>query len=263
MSSHSTETAIITGSAQGIGRAIAIRLARDGYNIVVSDLSTQAKLMNEVVSEIQANGGKAIAVSADVSQEADVENLVQKTVSEFGGLNVMVANAGVAVLTPILETSMEEWERVFSINVKGTLLCYKAAAKEMMKNPEKGGRIIGACSLAGKKSAALCSTYGSSKFAIRCLTQSAAAEWGPFNITVNGYAPGLIETPMLLSMDSRIGKLTGAGDQAYMEMMKGQTALRRIGAPDDIARVVSFLASKEAAFITGQTLSIDGGIWFD
>ncbi|TFK31534.1 NAD-binding protein [Crucibulum laeve] len=263
MSTTTSKAAIVTGAAQGIGRAIAIRLAEDGYSVAVSDLQGQTSLMEEVVSSIRSNGGNAISVVADVTQEADVDNLVQKAVSEFGGLDVMVANAGIAVLTPILETTIEEWERVFAVNVKGTLLCYKAAAREMIKNPEKGGRIIGACSLAGKKSTALCSTYGSSKFAVRCLTQSAAAEWGRFNITVNGYAPGLIDTPMFTSMNSRIGQLTGQGE-AFMETVKFfNSALQRIGTPEDIARLVSFLASKEAAFITGQTISVDGGIWFD
>ncbi|KAF8983947.1 hypothetical protein BDQ17DRAFT_750998 [Cyathus striatus] len=122
MSSPATQTTIVTGAAQGIGRAIAIRLANDGYNVVVSDLASQSSLMDEVVAEICAKSQKAIAVPADVSQEAAVNALVQKAVVEFGGIDLMVANAGIAVLTPILETTIEEWDKVFMTNVKGTLL---------------------------------------------------------------------------------------------------------------------------------------------
>ncbi|KAF8896768.1 NAD-binding protein [Gymnopilus junonius] len=263
MASTSTRCAIVTGAAQGIGRAIAIRLARDGYNVVVSDLAAQSTQIDEVVSTIKTSGGAAIGFFADVSQETDVDSLVQRAVFMFGHLDVMVANAGVAVLNSILDTTVEEWEHVFSINVKGTLLCYKAAAKEMIKDPKKGGRIIGACSLTGKKSAAFCSTYGSSKFAIRGLTQCAAAEWAPYNITVNAYSPGFIESPMLSSMDHRIGEMTGTGDNAFIERAKAQIAMKRTGSTDDVASAVSFLVSKEASYITGQSLTIDGGVWFD
>ncbi|KAL9710662.1 hypothetical protein Ac2012v2_006200 [Leucoagaricus gongylophorus] len=261
MSSQS-HTAIVTGAANGIGRAVALRLASDGFNVAICDISSQEAALKVLKAEIEAKGQKALAVVANVSVEKEVNDFVSTVVSQFGGLDVMVANAGVAVLTSILETTMEEWEHVFNTNVRGTLLCYRAAAKVMIEQ-NRGGRIIGASSLAGKKSAALCSTYGSTKFAIRSLTQTAACEFGKFNITVNAYAPGLTDTPLLTNMDARIGQLMGAGPGAYKEMMKGQTALGRIAEPEEIASLVSFLASKESSFITGQTISIDGGIWFD
>ncbi|KAF8870371.1 NAD(P)-binding protein [Infundibulicybe gibba] len=258
----SRRVAIVTGAAQGIGRAIALRLADDGHDVAVNDLKSRISLLEATAAEIKAKGGRVIITAADVSVEKEVQDMVQQTVNQLGGLDVMVANAGVAVMTSILDTSMEEWERIFSINVKGTLLCYKTAAKVMI-DQGRGGRIIGACSLAGKKSAAMCSTYGSSKFAIRSLTQVAACEWGKFGITVNGYAPGLTDTPLLEQMDARVGEIMGVGPGAYIEMMKPQTALGRVGEADEVAKVVSFFASKESAFVTGQTLAVDGGIWFD
>ncbi|TFK53270.1 NAD-binding protein [Heliocybe sulcata] len=237
---NSTRVAIVTGAAQGIGRAIALQLAKDGLDVAVDDLPLKRPLLDTLVKEIEALGRKSIAIEADVSKEDDVNNMVQAAVKELGGLDVMIANAGVAVLSPILD--MDEWEEVFSTNVKGTLLCYKAAAKVMIEQG-RGGRIIGA---------AMCSTYGSSKFAVRALTQAAACEFGQFGITVNAYAPGVIETPLLHAMDERVGELLQAGPGVYIESMTGQAAMRRIGQPEEIAHIVTFLASKESAFITGE-----------
>ncbi|KAJ7180920.1 hypothetical protein C8R46DRAFT_985977 [Mycena filopes] len=258
----SPRIACVTGAAQGIGRAVALRLAADGCDVCVGDLPEKASLLNEVVKEIEGKGGKAIAVVADVTKESDVENLVDLTVKDLGGLDIMVANAGVATLGNILDTSIEELERVHTVNVKGTFITYKAAAKAMIAQG-RGGVIIGASSLAGKKGAGMCSVYGSSKFAVRAITQAAAMEWGKHAIRVNAYAPGATETPLLADMDVVFSKLIQAPANTYKEIMKGQAALGKLGAPGSIASVVSFLASEDAEFMTGQTLCVDGGIWFD
>ncbi|KAJ7840008.1 hypothetical protein B0H13DRAFT_1619162 [Mycena leptocephala] len=258
----SPRIACVTGAAQGIGHAIALRLAADGCDIIVGDLSTKMTLLQELVKEIQGKGRKAIAVSVDVTKETDVNNLIESTVKNFGGLDIMVANAGVATLGNILDTSIEELERVHAVNVKGTFLSYRAAAKAMIAQG-RGGVIIGASSLAGKKGAGMCSVYGSSKFAVRAITQAAAMEWGKDKIRVNAYAPGATDTPLLADMDVVFGKLIGAPPNTYKEIMKGQAALGGIVTPESIAGVVSFLASKDAEFMTGQTLCADGGIWFD
>ncbi|KAJ6478547.1 hypothetical protein C8R47DRAFT_1138763 [Mycena vitilis] len=263
MSTPQTRIACVTGAAQGIGRAVALRLADDGCDVAVGDLPTKIASLEELVKEIQLKGRKAIAVVVDVTKEAEVENFVASTVKKLGGLDIMVANAGVATLGPILDTGVEELERVHAINVKGTFLSYKAAAKAMIAQG-RGGSIIGASSLAGKKSGAMCSVYGSSKFAVRSLTQVAAMEWGPHKIRVNAYAPGATETPLLEDMDSLFGKLLGGAPAgAYNDLMTKTAALGKLVSPVEIAGVVSFLASKDSGAMTGQTLCADAGIWFD
>ncbi|KAF9466485.1 NAD-binding protein [Collybia nuda] len=270
--------ALVTGAAQGIGRAISLRLADDGFDVVISDLEAQSSKLEILASEIRAKGRTSLVLFADVSSEEDVEKMVEKTVSELGGLDVMVANAGIAVVTPLLKSTapifydiihthiivatVEDWNRVFLINVKGTLLCYKAAAKAMIKQ-KRGGKIIGASSIAGKKGEALYGIYSASKFSVRALTQVAAREWGRHGITVNSYAPGFIDTPLLRTMEKRINVVKNAEIPSYVDKVMKASALGRLGNPEDVARLVSFLASKDSDFMTGQTVTVDGGIWFD
>ncbi|KAF7416105.1 hypothetical protein PC9H_002365 [Pleurotus ostreatus] len=255
------KTAIVTGAAQGIGRAIAIQLASDGFAIVISDIASKQDLMDVVAAEIKSKnaGSQTLVVPADVSSEADVNKLVAKTKDTFGGLDVMVANAGICLANPILDVTIQEWDKLFSINVRGVLLCYQAAARLMIEQ-KRGGRIIGASSIAGKKGGGNLSAYSASKFAVRSLTQSAACEWGAHGITVNAYAPGTIETPMLHDAEATIITPSGAG---LISQLKASTALRRSGQPEEIANFVSMLASDKSSCMTGQTITIDGGIWFD
>ncbi|KAK0229992.1 acetoin reductase family protein [Armillaria nabsnona] len=253
--SPAPRTAIITGAAQGVGRAIALRLSTDGCQVVVSDLPAQQSLLDGLVSEITRTGRAAVAVTADVSVERDVEDLVAEAVIHFGSIDIMVANDDVATPTAptILDTSVEEWGRVFDPSVKNMLVCYKTAARAMIKQ-NRGGRIIGTCSSIGKSN---CSSLGNNKIAIRGLTQIAASEWRKYGITVNGYAPGVTDAPLLQRIDARVADLLNVGPGAYVEIMKAQTALGRVAQPEEVARAVSFLASEEAAFITGQTHTLD------
>ncbi|KAJ7886016.1 hypothetical protein B0H13DRAFT_901467 [Mycena leptocephala] len=262
MSATKTRIACVTGAAQGIGRAIALRLAEDGCDVAVGDLPSKMTALDELVNEIELKGRKAVAIAVDVTKEADVDNFVDSTVKELGGLDIMVANAGVGALGNILDTSVEELERVHAVNVKGTFLCYKAAAKVMIAQ-DRGGAIIGASSLAGKKGAGMCSVYGSSKFAVRAITQAAAIEWGKHHIRVNAYAPGATLTPLLADMDVVFSNLIGAPPNTYTDIMTKTATLGELVAPESIAGVVSFLASKDSISMTGQTLCADGGIWFD
>ncbi|KAJ7149127.1 hypothetical protein C8R46DRAFT_1044462 [Mycena filopes] len=247
-------------AAQGIGRAIALRLAADGFAVAVNDLASNAEKLDELVEEInnlgQGQGRGARASSkwfADVSEEEAVRGMVEGVVRVHGGLDVMVANAGVQGKNlPFVEEhtlfSTEEWERVMNINGRGAFLCYKYAGIQMVKQG-RGGRIIGASSLAGKQAIGTQAVYSASKFAVRGLTQAAALEFGVHGITVNAYAPGAVDTPMIAS--------------APAAAIEERSPLKRIGASTDIAGLVSFLASKESQFITGQTISINGGIFFD
>jgi len=197
-----------------------------------------------------------LIVFGNVSVEEDVKGLVESAVKEFGRLNVFVANAGIIRTKPLLETTSEDFQSVLSVNVTGTFYSYKYAAQQMVAQGD-GGRIIGASSLAGKKGHASLSAYSASKFAIRGLTQTAAIELGRNGITVNAYAPGTIQTPML-------AKLAGSADynDVYDEF-KRLSAVGDLGTTQDIANLVSFLVTPEARFITGQTIMIDGGIFFD
>ncbi|KAH9943923.1 hypothetical protein B0H21DRAFT_746945 [Amylocystis lapponica] len=254
--------AIVTGGAQGIGRAIALRLADDGLDVAVADLPAQAALIDGVVAEIHGKGRRALALHADVTIAADVDNLVQRTVTELGGLDVMIANAGAGAITPLLDVTVEELDRMHNVNVKSTLLCYQAAAKVMIAQG-RGGRIIGASSIAGKKGFRFWSTYNASKFAVRGLTQSAAAELGRYKITVNAYAPSLIETAMLDDLGASMSAVLHVERDKVIKGILQESAIRRVGKPEDVANLVSFLAAENCGHITGQTISVDGGHNFD
>jgi acetoin reductase-like protein len=252
-----SEVALITGSGQGIGRSIALRLAKDGFDIGLNDLQSNQSAVEGVAKEIEALGRKTTIFYGDVSDDASVKSMVATVAETLGSLNVMVANAGISQIGPITETSVESWDRTFAINVRGVFLCYKYAAEYMIKQG-KGGRIIGASSIYGKRGFRGSAPYAASKFAVRGLTQSAADEWGRFGITVNAYAPGIIDTPMTQSIETPDLK---KGD--FLEMGKQFSVLGRNGTPEDVAGLVSYIASKDSSFVTGQSLSVNGGFFFD
>ncbi|TFK66469.1 NAD(P)-binding protein [Pluteus cervinus] len=265
MTSESSKgVALVTGAAQGIGREIALRLADDGFDVAVNDIDSKAEALALVQQEIKAKGRKTstTALLADVSKEDQVERMIGDVVRELGGLDVMVANAGICLWTSFLDTTEEDWDRQFTINAKGVFFCYKHAGKQMIKQG-RGGRIIGASSTAGKQAWPNLSAYSATKFAVRGLTQAAAREWGPHKITVNAYAPGSIHTPMTESLDVKNVQLTGAHRGALLEEAAKWAPIGYIGKPEDIAGLVSYLASKEAHFITGQSVTINGGTFFD
>ncbi|KAJ7040934.1 hypothetical protein C8F04DRAFT_1253443 [Mycena alexandri] len=250
--------ALVTGAAQGIGRAIALRLADDGFDVAVNDLSPNSQVLDALVDEIKQKGRESFIFVADVSEEEQVKEMVEEVVKKLGGLDVMVANAGVVGprLARLTDLSAEQWDRVMNINARGTFLCYKYAGLQMIAQG-RSGRIIGASSVAGKKGLATQAPYSASKFAIRGLTQAAALEFGPHGITVNAYAPGAVDTPMLT---------TGSPDPVALlsrASFKEMSPLKQIGTAEDIANLVSFIASKESQFITGQSISINGGLFFD
>ncbi|KIJ27377.1 hypothetical protein M422DRAFT_71667 [Sphaerobolus stellatus SS14] len=257
-------SAIVTGSAQGIGRAIALRLASDGYDIAVNDLFFKENQLQELVGEIEGKGRKAVAIVGDVSKEEDVQNLVDKCVEELGELSVMVANAGIATPnTNIVDTPLDVWQNYLSINLTGTFLCYKAAAKQLIKQG-KGGRIIGACSGAGKRGPPVYGSYATTKFGIRGLTQSLASEIGKYDITVNAYAPGGIDTQLLRDGDASISAALGGPPGTFLKILEARSVLpKKLGTPEDVAALVSYLVSEEAGFITGQSVSLNGGSFYD
>jgi acetoin reductase-like protein len=254
-------TAIVTGASQGIGRAIALRLADDGFDIALNDIATKSTGLETVASDISGKGRRTIIVPADVSVEDEVRGMIATTVRVLGGVDVMVANAGIITFGNVLDVDVESFDATFSVNVRGTLLCYKYAARQMIEQG-RGGRIIGASSVFGKRSSKDFIAYSSSKFAVRGLTQAAAIELGHHGITVNCYAPGPIQTEMLRTL--REQRERWEAEQGYDpgSIQRGQTTVGYEGVPNDIASIVSYLVSKEAHFITGQSVSVDGGLFF-
>ncbi|KAF5383188.1 hypothetical protein D9615_005091 [Tricholomella constricta] len=257
--SPTTRVAIVTGAAQGIGRAIALRLAADGLDVAVDDLPSKLPLLEALVADIEKLGRKAVALTYNVTKENEMEAMVAKTVSDLGRLDVMVANAGITGGSrSIMEADVDGFESVAAVNVRGTLLCYKYAARQMVKQGT-GGRIIGASSIAGKQGFANLGAYCASKAVVRSLTHTAALELAAHNITVNAYAPGIIETSMSKFHSTRENDVALGGPCTAVKVLMN-VPHAKVAQPEDVANLVSYLASPESHFMTGQTVSIDGGL---
>ncbi|KAK4938704.1 hypothetical protein LTR10_020887 [Elasticomyces elasticus] len=263
-------SAIVTGASRGIGRGIALRLAADGFSVLLNDIGSQQSLLHKTVAEINDNGQQAAAFVGDVSSLTDVQNMIAEAVRRFGELNVMVANAGILETSSLLDMTVEKWDRTYAINTRGVFLCYAEAAKQMIKQGE-GGKLIAACSISGYRPSGKAPAYCSSKWAVRGLTQTAALEFGEYNITVNAYCPGSVKTDMSTVFAERLAKDRGreAGDSGkpnvddvYKNSSHRKNALNQELFPEDIAGLVSFLASKGSARMTGQTIICDGGMYF-
>ena len=221
----SQRVSLITGAANGLGKSIALRLAHDGLDVALNDLPENAGLLQDLKEEIETFGRKALVLVADVTIEEEVKRMVDTVVEGLGSLDVMVANAGIMVYKSINTTSLDEFERTMSVNVRGVFLCYKYAGLAMISSGTKNGRIVGACSFAGKRGSAMCGAYCASKFAVRGLTQAYAAELGPRGITVNAYAPGIIETDMVRRMDAAYQEQTASPAGALLELVRDPSSL--------------------------------------
>jgi meso-butanediol dehydrogenase/(S,S)-butanediol dehydrogenase/diacetyl reductase len=257
---EANRSALVTGAAGGIGRAIAERLVADGFGVSVADLSSSADQLEALVASL---GGPDIALGLliDVTEAASVEAAVAAHVGHFGGLDVMVANAGIAVTAPLLEITAKQWQLTMDVNVKGVLHCYQSAARQMITQG-RGGRLIGAASVAAHRGGKWQSAYSASKFAVRGMSQSVAQELAEHQITVNVYSPGVVHTPMWEGIDAEMSRRRGTQLGSEMAGMVAGSLLGRLELPTDVAGVVAFLASPEAAYITGQSIVVDGGMWF-
>ncbi|TFL01759.1 acetoin reductase family protein [Pterulicium gracile] len=258
----SQRVALVTGAANGIGKSIALRLANDEFDVALNDLAQNAGLLQDLKEEIEMLGGKVLVIVADVTVEEEVKRMIDTAVKELGSLD-MVANAGIMVFKSINTTSLYDFEQTMAVNVRGVFLCYKYAGLAMIASGTKNGRIVGACSFAGKRGSSMCGAYCASKFAVRGLTQSYAAELGPHGITVNAYAPGIIDTDMVKRIDAAYQAHTSSPAGALYEWGKTLTPLGRTGTARDVAGLVSYLARPEASFVTGQSIPVDGGAFFD
>ncbi|HHT0548280.1 TPA: (S)-acetoin forming diacetyl reductase [Klebsiella michiganensis] len=253
------KVALVTGAGQGIGKAIALRLVKDGFAVAIADYNDATA--QAAADEINRGGGQALAVKVDVSKRDQVFAAVEQARKGLGGFDVIVNNAGVAPSTPIEEIREDVIDKVYNINVKGVIWGIQAAV-EAFKKEGHGGKIINACSQAGHIGNPELAVYSSSKFAVRGLTQTAARDLAHLGITVNGYCPGIVKTPMWAEIDRQVseaaGKPLGYGTQEFAKRI----TLGRLSEPEDVAACVSYLAGPDSNYMTGQSLLIDGGMVF-
>lgn len=241
------QIAIVTGAGQGIGRAIAIKLAKEGAAVTVNDIDLEKA--EKVAEEIESQGGQALPVKADVSKAEEVNRLVAQTLDKFKKVDILVNNAGIGKLTRFLEMTEAQWDSTMDVNIKAQFLCSKAVIEHMMK--QKRGKIVNIASLAAHIGAPGLAAYGASKGGVVQLTKALAVEFGKYNIMVNAISPGFTLTEMV--------KQTGRDRPDFLEGLD-RIPLRRAAEPEDIANVVLFLASAESDYITGQVLIVDGGL---
>ncbi|MFH1905134.1 MAG: 3-oxoacyl-[acyl-carrier-protein] reductase [bacterium] len=239
------KTAIVTGAAQGIGKEIACSLAKEGANVVVSDIDLERA--EQTAAEIKKMGRETLIIKADVSIPEEAANIVEKTIDKLGSLDILINNAGITRDSFILRMKDEDWDKVLAINLKGTFNCIKASAKVMLK--QRKGKIVNIASIIGLIGNAGQANYAASKAGVIALTKSAAKEFGSRGITVNAIAPGFISTRMteVLKEDTK-------------QKMLGNIPLGRFGLATDVANLVLFLVSDEANYITGQVINVDGGM---
>ncbi|MBC8953044.1 acetoin reductase [Xenorhabdus sp. PB62.4] len=256
-SSLKGKVALVTGAAQGIGRSIALKLAKEGANLSLVDLKVDK--LGEVKKEVKSFGVNATIVVADISQRDEVYRAVEHTVTELNGFDIMINNAGIVQVKPISDVQPEDLNKIIDINIGGVLWGIQAAAAQFLKLGQKG-KIINAASVAGHDGFAMFSVYSATKFAVRALTQSAAKEYADAGITVNAYCPGIVDTDMWREIDERFTEITGSSKGETFKKYADTIALGRAEAPEDVANLVAFLASEDSDYITGQSIITDGGM---
>jgi len=241
------QTAVITGAGRGMGRAVALALAREGAAVVVAEVDRASA--DQVTGEIEAAGGRASAVIADIASVEDVRRLFKETVEAFGGLDILVNNAGIGIPKPLVDYTEQDWDRQLGVNLKGMFFATQEAAKLMI--PKRRGKIVNFASTAAFVSSSTPETaYDISKGGVRQLTISVAAELAPHNINVNAVAPGTIMTELTLRVLDTEEKMARAS---------AKIPLGRLGTPEDMVGPVLFLCSSDADYVTGHVLVVDGG----
>ncbi len=242
----SGKVALVTGSSRGIGRAIALKLANLGADVVVN--GTKLESVKTVSKEIESLGRKSFAVQADVSNSRQVKNMFYSAIKKFGKIDILVNNAGIVNQGSILRLGEKQWDKLISVDLKGVFLCSKEAAEHMSE--QKYGKIVNIASVAGLMAFQGLAHYCSAKAAVISFTKEIALELAPLGINVNAIAPGAIETDMTKDIKN---------NSEALKAMLSRIPMRRLGKPEEIASAVAFLASNEASYITGATLVVDGG----
>ncbi len=255
------QTALVTGAGQGIGRAIALRLARDGYALAVADINPAS--LEAVRGEIEAAGGhQALAIQADLAQTAEVERMIQQAVVDLGRLDVLVNNAGRLITRAFMDVTEADWDATLGLDLKTVFFAMQMAARVMIGggNP---GRIVNIASISGRSGRPDQTPYAAAKAGVISLTQSAALALAPHGITVNAVCPGVVDTPLTRQLHIERARVAGITPEESLRRMLARVPLGRIETPDDVAGVVAFLCSPDSAYITGQTLNVCGGLQMD
>jgi len=248
---------IVTGGGAGMGKAISLRLAEAGASVMIADVDLAAA--SQTVGEIQAIGGTAQAIEVDVAKLSDAQKVVESCVQAFGGLDILVNNAGVYPAASVLEMSEETWDKTVDINLKGLFFCSQAAAQQMIQAGH-GGKIVNNASLEAFRPSWLHAHYGASKGGVVMLTKALALELAPQKILVNAVAPGVIWTPGLAELLPTYYEPLGLTLEEFTPTFMSRIPVGRMGGPDDIAKVVLFLASAASDYMTGETIVVDGGL---
>ncbi|MBU1274011.1 MAG: SDR family oxidoreductase [Proteobacteria bacterium] len=242
---------LVTGAAGGIGRAVALRLAREGARVAAQDIDKDG--CRQTAQAVLDLGGQALAVWGDVSRESDAEAFTKAATDHFGGIDVLVNNAGLDLSSPCEQTDLADWERALAVDLTGAFICSKHAHAWLKRSP--AASVVNIASIHARNTQAHRTAYAAAKAGLLGFTKSLALEWGPEGIRVNAILPGYIQTDIW-----RLWLEEENDPQALLERLAKHHPLRRLGAPDDVAAAVAFLASTDAGFITGSTLVVDGGL---
>ncbi len=240
------KVALVTGGAQGIGKAVALMLAQHGADVIVADVNLEKA--QETAKEVEATGRGAMAVKVDITRLNDVEQMVESAIARFGKVDILINNAGIARDKLILRMTEEDWDAVLDVNLKGTFHCTKTVIKHMSK--QRSGKIVNIASVVGEMGNAGQANYSASKAGVIGLTKTIAREFAQRGINVNAIAPGYIQTPM-----------TDVLPDKAKEELKRMIPMERLGQPEDVAHAVLFLVSEASSYITGQVLNVNGGIY--
>ena len=250
------KVAIITGGASGMGRAVALGYADEGADIVIADLNQDAA--QSVVDEVEAKGRRGLAVRFDVTDPQACKSLVARTVGELGQLDLLYNNAGIGLIKPVWDTTPEEWDRIFAVNVKGLFFMAQAACEPMRE--QRSGKIINVASIAGRRGEALVVAYCASKATVISITQSLALALAPYGVNVNAVAPGVVDTPYWKEVDKQFAALQGKQEGEPFRDVAANIPLGRTSVPEDVVPLAVFLAGRGSDYITGQTYNVEGGM---
>ncbi len=250
------KTVLVTGGTRGIGRGIVRAFARWGAQVAVN--GTKTDLCKEAAGEAGSLGGKGLAIPGDISKSDSVRDIFQKVYDEFGKLDILVNNAGVVYVADCTDTTDEQWDRTFDVNCRGVFLCSREASRHMIE--QGSGKIVNLSSMLGKTGIARYSHYCASKFAVVGFTQARARELAPHGINVNAVCPGIVDTDMMKEELVVLEKIMDKSEEELRKELLNMIPIGRYETTDDVANLIMFLASEEAAYITGQSMNVTGGI---